>query len=349
MQHYADLQLCIKSALNFKTCAEWRKQELNIYYLAKDRKFLSYIYLLTNIKVQKQKKTFDECVDSSKKCKSIAEWRSKFPNYYDSALKKGWSETIYKTNGWELRKNPHRGKKIIVFGIQYTSILVAKRENGCNTSHGKDWDTYVNQANGDIGVAIEIRVISQAITENKLREKEIDQERRRSIINNSVYTRGAEYSRLVTCHVCNRLHGRKYKGPICSDKCLEKRRKKNREAFNEYRRKIRKEFGRAPADRGKIKKRHEKYGADYDTKVTASALAKRDGMRCQLCGCKVEPHLGRGYQPRGWTVGHIIPASMGGGQTFSNTQCECSKCNSSKGIAIRGQLSLDIGINAVRT
>lgn len=84
-------------------------------------------------------------------------------------------------------------------------------------------------------------------------------------------------------------------------------------------------------DHGKHIKRARKRGADYIAGITAKSVAIRDCMICQICGVRVEQHAG-GHQLKGWTVGHILAIAKGGAHTWDNVQCECSACNTSKGL-----------------
>lgn len=52
-------------------------------------------------------------------------------------------------------------------------------------------------------------------------------------------------------------------------------------------------------------------------------LYKRDGYRCQYCGCKPKPDE--------ITVDHILPQSRGGLSSFTNCVLACLKCNLKKG------------------
>lgn len=76
-------------------------------------------------------------------------------------------------------------------------------------------------------------------------------------------------------------------------------------------------------------------------------IAKRDHMRCQICGCKVDPNdkwknekgrwcFGRHYP----TIDHIIALNNGGTDTYDNVQLACKHCNSKKGH--KGQLRMAI-------
>lgn len=55
--------------------------------------------------------------------------------------------------------------------------------------------------------------------------------------------------------------------------------------------------------------------------LTRKNILTRDGHRCQYCGTTRGP----------MTVDHVIPKTMGGGDTWENLACACSKCNNKKG------------------
>lgn len=74
-------------------------------------------------------------------------------------------------------------------------------------------------------------------------------------------------------------------------------------------------------------------------------IAKRDRMRCKICGCKVDLTdkwvnergrlcFGRRYP----TIDHIVALNNGGTDTYDNVQLACKRCNSSK--QAKGQLKL---------
>jgi len=76
----------------------------------------------------------------------------------------------------------------------------------------------------------------------------------------------------------------------------------------------------------------------YRMRIRWQELVDRDGDRCAICGCKVEPSdiwinekgrkcFGRKYP----TVDHIVPLKMGGTDELDNVQLLCKRCNSSKG------------------
>ena len=49
-------------------------------------------------------------------------------------------------------------------------------------------------------------------------------------------------------------------------------------------------------------------------------IIKRDNHQCQYCGTKVGPV----------TVDHILPKGRGGGDSWENLVCACTKCNNKK-------------------
>jgi 5-methylcytosine-specific restriction endonuclease McrA len=76
-------------------------------------------------------------------------------------------------------------------------------------------------------------------------------------------------------------------------------------------------------------------------------IAKRDHMRCKICGRKVNASdkwlsergrwcFGRTYP----TIDHIIPLANGGTDTYDNVQLTCKRCNSKK--QHKGQMRLAI-------
>lgn len=78
-------------------------------------------------------------------------------------------------------------------------------------------------------------------------------------------------------------------------------------------------------------RRHKLHGTKIiDKTITARRVAEKYGYACQVCGRTVERHLGKAYQPLGWTIGHIIPLAHGGSTAWDNVQCECVQCNSWK-------------------
>jgi 5-methylcytosine-specific restriction endonuclease McrA len=56
------------------------------------------------------------------------------------------------------------------------------------------------------------------------------------------------------------------------------------------------------------------------TMLTRKNILTRDGHRCQYCGSTRGP----------MTVDHVIPKTMGGGDTWENLVCACNKCNNKK-------------------
>lgn len=146
-----------------------------------------------------------------------------------------------------------------------------------------------------------------------------------------------EYTQCKRCGVATPNSRQSIGGSMfCSEKC----RKANKSDARRMDR--RRQIEQGKHCRGKRRKRVKANGRKYIYGITAKRLAERDGMRCQICHRRVQPHRGQGYQPRGWTVGHVIAIANGGAHTLENTQCECSECNTKKGATDLGQLSLAV-------
>ena len=83
-------------------------------------------------------------------------------------------------------------------------------------------------------------------------------------------------------------------------------------------------------------KRAKAVGSDWEYGITLKAVAKRDGMKCQICGCTVHKHKGPyyGYQPKAWSIDHIVAINGPGrgSHTWDNVQLACIECNTMKGI-----------------
>lgn len=162
--------------------------------------------------------------------------------------------------------------------------------------------------------------------------------------------KGCEYTAVSKCPQCDKFHdygqpgitwlnGSESSTSFCSKECRDAKAK----ALKKESRKKERESGRH--DKGRAKKRHQRQGGFYVPGITPAKVALRDKMRCQECGVRLEKHLGRGWQPRGWSVGHIVAVANGGNTTWENVQAECCECNSKKGALDRGQLSLFGAVN----
>lgn len=155
------------------------------------------------------------------------------------------------------------------------------------------------------------------------------------------------YTPVRQCSVCGCWHKRGYDGgkwqtcPACTQLMKKVSQDRQRERIAAIRRDQRR-FGLIE-QRGALQ-RHKKHGVKViDKGITAASVAKRDGYICALCGCEVERHAGgKSHQPRGWTVGHIIPLAFGGHTTWGNVQCECVACNSMKGNRIDADTLADL-------
>jgi predicted nucleic acid-binding Zn ribbon protein len=99
--------------------------------------------------------------------------------------------------------------------------------------------------------------------------------------------------------------------PFCSEACQVKRRAE-------------------VARDGKRRRDYRRRNATTVERFSRSEVFKRDGWRCQCCGCKCSPSR-QVPHPKAPTLDHIIPLSKGGGHTRVNTQLLCFTCNSRKG------------------
>lgn len=66
----------------------------------------------------------------------------------------------------------------------------------------------------------------------------------------------------------------------------------------------------------------------------------RDKWRCKSCNCKVQKE--NMYADNAAEVDHIVPISLGGPHSYSNTQTLCRRCNGAKSNKYSGQLVMAI-------
>ena len=66
----------------------------------------------------------------------------------------------------------------------------------------------------------------------------------------------------------------------------------------------------------------------------------RDGNRCQYCG--------KHFSTNELSIDHIIPRSVGGGSTWKNVVCACTRCNSKKGGRTPAQANMKLITPAVK-
>jgi hypothetical protein len=69
-------------------------------------------------------------------------------------------------------------------------------------------------------------------------------------------------------------------------------------------------------------------------------VLRRDGWRCHLCGIRTPEKLRGTYQPNAPELDHIVPLSVGGEHSPTNTACACRKCNLMKAGKPLGQMRL---------
>lgn len=131
------------------------------------------------------------------------------------------------------------------------------------------------------------------------------------------------------CKVCGTVftpeYGSKARTLCGSDKCKRKNKNKKNKSFN----------GRA---RIVLRKRYGEKWTEHYEPINRRKVLKRDGWRCQLCGCKVRETSS--WHERQATVDHIVPLAKGGDHKYTNVQAACMMCNSKKGDKAVGQLIL---------
>ena len=241
-----------------------------------------------------------------------------------------------------------KAKPVVVFGVKYESLSVCWEALG-EVNKPPSLDRYRKKLRiDDDNLLVETiflgfqksRQTKAKQIENKKKEMEnkISKalERKQIALNREVQ---GPYSRIGFCQNCSLAFPKaeKYQS-YCSSDCknihTSNKIKQNRKAVKQELR------AKGLDNRGKPRKRHRKHGGIYDPTVTAKSVAITFGMICQVCFKRVEPHKGKGWQPLGWTVGHIVAVSDGGDTTWGNVQCECMGCNSNKGTKPLGQMNL---------
>ena len=176
------------------------------------------------------------------------------------------------------------------------------------------------------------RAANKVIAENKRNERKLA-----AIRKTALQLIGGDATPISLCPVCNTIHKADTLGgfdwfhakglskQFCSDNCKIEKAKTQRRKRREHK----KENGKHC--RGSHLKRAQKNGAKGIRGITTKALVKKYGMTCMMCGCDTEPHLGQGWQPKGWSVGHVVALARGGHHDWDNVWLECMECNVKKG------------------
>ncbi|MFX4223551.1 MAG: HNH endonuclease [Thalassobaculum sp.] len=73
-------------------------------------------------------------------------------------------------------------------------------------------------------------------------------------------------------------------------------------------------------------------------RVDPTAVFKRDGWRCHICGGKTLKSKRGSTHPRAPELDHITPLAAGGEHSYQNTACACRECNHRKSDGPGGQL-----------
>ncbi len=217
-------------------------------------------------------------------------------------------------------------KSVTVFDRQFESIQDAlvfygiPPLNGANRRLAHSCDVSPSLAIEILVLLREEKEVTHELRKMEKRQKALLRERRKL---RALLSAPTPYSPVGICCMCGAFgRMKRHSSPAC-DNC--------RDAYRltcnaEIRRKRRKLYPREK----KLKHKHKRYGTKYDKTITAESVAEAYGHRCCICKCRVERHKGQGYQPRGWTIGHIVPMVLGGNTTWDNVQCECIECNTIK-------------------
>jgi hypothetical protein len=223
-------------------------------------------------------------------------------------------------------------KKLVYEGVEYESLAHVLRAHGRNgdsanikvyiSKYGYSLDEAVRHAiNCETRGSMEERAIKRAA-----KKYEAKKSAEHAAFDKSMLKRRNLYKQFLSkIKLCEDCDAPFVKCAGCGSRCEKCR-------IDYYLEKKKK--SRKTRDRGKISKRHKTLGmGTWQSGITAMSVAIRDGMICVICKNRVEKHLGKGWQPRGWSIGHIIPVSAGGDTVWGNVQCECIECNVKKGVS----------------
>lgn len=87
---------------------------------------------------------------------------------------------------------------------------------------------------------------------------------------------------------------------------------------------------RCTLKKAKMRREHiKRTSANFGGTFSAREVFDAANWKCKQCKCKVQPPDGT-YNESEATVDHIVPVSKGGLHVWSNVQCLCRACNSSK-------------------
>jgi hypothetical protein len=133
--------------------------------------------------------------------------------------------------------------------------------------------------------------------------------------------------RHLICHHCNSSFSTRKQGQtrFCSVEC-------RRTAFRQS------ETGRDIRNEQK-RLRKARQSAAYVQHVHRQRIYERDGWKCGVCHCKVNPSL-KAPHPKSKTIDHIVPLSKGGTHEPRNVQLAHYGCNSRRGTKGPAQLRL---------
>lgn len=130
----------------------------------------------------------------------------------------------------------------------------------------------------------------------------------------------------TTCANCGSAMEPSYQRTLCSNACkvaVYKARDPQRTR------------ARATRDEA-VRRSHYRQGETFDP----FEIFERDKWRCHLCGCRTPKRLRGSTDQTAPELDHIIPLSLGGKHTRTNTACCCKACNMRKHNKPLGQMRL---------
>ena len=128
----------------------------------------------------------------------------------------------------------------------------------------------------------------------------------------------------TNCVQCGGLFTRGMGNPtrfLCSAVCFDEQKQKER---------------RIKTAQKQVRRRRQQSGERIDP----IAVFKRDGWKCQICGCRTPQSRRGSHHPKAPELDHIVALANGGAHAWDNVQCACRSCNGSKGASDYGQMLL---------
>jgi 5-methylcytosine-specific restriction endonuclease McrA len=320
------LEDCKADAARFATNSEWYKNSLGIYNLATRKGWLDECRAHMHVQ-WRDAASLEECKASAVAFKGRHEWRAGAQYFYNRACSQGWLEEC--CAHMRAPRCSGRPQPVVVWGVSYPSRAAAFSSNGVKDA-GSNVERRMEKDKCSLGEAIE-RCIDGAKAKIK-RDKMLaimatERAEKKAALDLQRAAKNAAMAEKKAATAAKKA--------IMAATAAERKRK----SAAKQRAKLK---AAGKKDNSRHIKRAKKRGVDYEVGITAKSVAMRFGMICQVCLRKTEPHKGKGLQPLGWTVGHIVAIANGGPHTWGNVQLECSECNSKKGTKTFGQVSFDL-------